>query len=122
MTDEGTEQPPPRKHWNPLDGKPAWMVLSLAAVIVLVGVSVSMLTRGSEAERLCRDELEGRLGEDGVVDVGNIEERSSGELTKVEGSLAYREEQGAGDRHDTWFICQLESPGGNLSVRDLTIK
>lgn len=74
---------------------------------------------GSDAEESCRDALEARFGEDGVVDIDNVEERSSRERTKVEGDLAYREDQGAGDRVDTWFVCQLDGDG---EVVDLTVK
>lgn len=95
---------------------------TIAITVALLSAGLAGCSQASEAEELCRDALEAELGEDGVVKVSDVEEQSSGALTKVEGNLAYREEQGAGDRHDTWFICQLEGSEGDLSVSDLTIK
>lgn len=65
----------------------------------------------TEAQQKCVDMLEARYGEDGLVDVDDLTENSSGVKTKVEGSLVYREQQGAGDRVDTWFTCQLDDTG-----------
>lgn len=76
---------------------------------------------GTAAEQACRAELEQRLGEDGVVSIEDVEENSSGVLTKVEASLVYREQRGAGDRVETWFTCQLEGSGDDVRLTTLTI-
>lgn len=93
------------------------MITAAAAAVLLTGCGGD----DSEAMDICRAELESRLGEDGVVKVDDVEERTSGVLTKVEGSLVYREDEGAGDRHDTFFTCQLEGDADDLVLRELTV-
>ena len=72
----------------------------------------------TDAQQACVDALERKYGEDGLVDVDDLTEVSSSVRTKVEGSVVYRYQQGAGDRVDTWFTCQLDNTG---AVESLTL-
>lgn len=92
------------------------MTVTAAALLVLATGCGEDYT---EAQQTCVDALERKYGEDGVVDVDDFTENSSLALTKVEGSLVYREQQGAGDRVDTWFTCQLDETG---AVTNLVVK
>jgi len=96
-------------------------VVLVLAVLLVAGWLYERLSR-SEAENVCRDAVEERLGFDAEdVDFDNIEETSSGVLTKVEGDVTYRDVDDA-ERHDTWFICQLEGDEDDYEVREVTIK
>ena len=95
------------------------LTLTATAAVALAGCGADK----SEAYQMCERQLISTYGEDGVVKIFDVTENESTALMKVEGSLVYREQQGAGDRVDTWFICQLEkTSGGGLAVRELTVK
>lgn len=90
-------------------------------VAVAAGVALAFGLAGcgedrTEAQEKCVGLLEAKYGEAGVVDVGDFTENSSAYRTKVEGSLVYRGQQGAGERVDTWFACVLDEDGSLVSL------
>lgn len=95
-------------------------VLAAAAAAVAASTLAGCGEDRTEAQSKCVTALETRLGEDGVVKIENLTENSTKWLTKVEGDLVYRLDQGAGDRVETWFVCQVDETGrvSNLIVKD----
>lgn len=95
-------------------------VVAVATMGVLASVLVGCGEDYTDAQQTCVDALEERFGEDGLVKVDDLAENASDALTKVEGELVYRHDQGAGDRVDTWFTCQVDEAGAvtNLVVKD----
>lgn len=102
--------------------KPVIIVIVAATILITVGWMIVERVTRSEAESTCRTALETELGSDGVVKVEDLTEVTNGVLTKVEGTLVYRKDQGAGSRVETWFTCQLEGSSDDLRLRELTIK
>lgn len=92
---------------------------TLLAATALTGCSEEEM---STAQQSCYDALEAKFGPEGegLVSVGDFTENSSPVRTKVEGSVVYRPQGGAGDRVDTWFTCQLDDAGRvtTLTVED----